>query len=106
MNIHKQLSAITEVALHYAKLHKCNYNIIMHNPDSDAYTYEYVTDSYIESGKHTNYELINTTDSILAESDINLNTSDSFNIESEDFSYRGISSDEYINLMSHNCHIS
>lgn len=51
--IYKDYEAIKQIALHYAKEHKCNYNVIIHSPNEDGTfgpesTYEFVTDSYFE----------------------------------------------------------
>ena len=52
MDIHQNLEAITMVALHHAKEHDCNYNVIISNPIDgefgDGSTYEYVADSYFK----------------------------------------------------------
>lgn len=68
-DIHKNLEAIKNVALYYAEIHNCNYNIILMNPNedgtpSDSSTYEYVADSYFEK-ERPNVLLLFKTDDIL-----------------------------------------
>ena len=76
MNIYHDLQAITEVALHNAKDHNCNYNIILKNPDKqgnfsmeNGSTYEFVADSYFEK-ERPNVILLAKTDDLLAEENI------------------------------------
>jgi len=56
MNVHHDLEAITAVALDYAKKDGYNYNIILHNPNTEGKfdlsvgsTYEFVMDSYFNT---------------------------------------------------------
>lgn len=69
MSIHHNLKQIKLVADYYAQHHKCNYNVIILNPDSDGKynreagsTYEFVRDSYFEKDR-PNAILIYKTDS-------------------------------------------
>ena len=55
-DIYKDFESIKTVALHYAKEHKCNYNVILLNPEEDGSagprsTYEFVADSYFEKDR-------------------------------------------------------
>jgi len=73
MNIHKDLEKITMIAMHYAKEHKCNYYIIMTNPDEngefqDSSTYEYVAASYFE--KERTCKVISTTEELWSREEI------------------------------------
>ena len=67
MDIHHNLEAIKDVALHYAKEHNDNYNVIISNPINgefgDGSTYEFVTDSYFE--KERNCVILMKTDDVL-----------------------------------------
>jgi len=53
--IYNDLEMMKAVAIHHAKLHNCNYNIIILNPDDKKFneaagsTYEYVADSYFDT---------------------------------------------------------
>lgn len=71
MNIHHDLEKIKNVAIHYAKEHNCNYNIILMNPNangefdlSSGSTYEYVTDSYFNKPR-PNVIRLYTTDNLI-----------------------------------------
>lgn len=69
MSVYKNLEAMTDVALHNAKEHGCNYNVIIHNHvDGDFHpersTYECVTDSYFEK-ERPNVRLVYTTDDLM-----------------------------------------
>lgn len=55
MNIHSDLDTIKLVAVEKAKQHKCNYNIVILNPnahgefdEASGSTYEFVADSYFD----------------------------------------------------------
>lgn len=68
MSIYKDLKAMTELALHQAKEHNCNYNIIISNAvngkfDFFASTYEMVADSYFNR-ERPNCILVHTTDEL------------------------------------------
>ena len=69
MDIHKSLDMITLVAKKHAQDHRCNYNIIISNPDKqglfdpECSTYEYVADSYFEKPR-PNAKLLYTTDEL------------------------------------------
>lgn len=67
-NIYKDYESIKSVALHYAKEHNCNYNIILKNPNGDGSfgehsTYEFVTDSYFNK-ERPNVILLERTDNM------------------------------------------
>lgn len=71
MSIHHNLEAIKSVALHHAKEHECNYNIIIFNPDAagnfneaEGSTYEYVRDSYFDKPR-PHAKLLHKTDDLL-----------------------------------------
>lgn len=69
MSIHHDKEGIRAVALHYAKEHNCNYNIILMNPDKNGQfcmgsTYECVTDSYFEK-ERPNVILLEKTNDLL-----------------------------------------
>lgn len=73
MSVYKDLNAMTEVAVHIAKEHNCNYNVILMNPDengefseNNGSTYEMVTDSYFEK-ERPNAKLIYKTDDLIAQ---------------------------------------
>lgn len=66
--IYKDYEAIKSVALHYAKEHMCNYNVILVNPNEDGSfgehsTYEYVADSYFNK-ERPNVILLERTDNM------------------------------------------
>ncbi len=72
MNVHQDLEAIKMVAVHLAKEHSCNYNIIIQNPNTEGEfdidcgsTYEYVGDSYFEKPRPNTVKLF-TTDELIA----------------------------------------
>lgn len=75
MSIYKNLESIRDVAIIKAKAHNVNYNIILMNPDKDGKfnidysTYEFVTDSYFDKDR-SNVILLETTDSILLQEQI------------------------------------
>lgn len=74
MSIHKNLELIKAVALHKAKEHGCNYNIILMNPDNGMFkegssTYEFVRDSYFEK-ERTNCILLHKTDDLIKKSEL------------------------------------
>jgi len=70
--MHKDLETIKLAALHYAKEHKCNYNIIILNPndkgefDPITSTYELVTDSYFDKLRE-NAIILFRTDELISE---------------------------------------
>lgn len=70
MSIYKDLDAITDMALHSAKEHGVNYNVILFNPDengqfdTDRSTFEFVTDSYFEK-ERPNVILLKKTDDLI-----------------------------------------
>lgn len=69
MSIYKNLEHMKLVACEYAKQHKCNYNIIIHNPvngefDMEQSTYEMVTDSYFKTDR-PHVKKVCTTDELL-----------------------------------------
>jgi hypothetical protein len=71
MSIYKNLDEMRFMAVHLAKEHNCNYNIILFNPVNDLFdasvsTYEMVTDSYFEK-ERSNVILLEKTDDIIAE---------------------------------------
>lgn len=72
MSVYKNLEAMTEVAVHLAKEHKCNYNVILHSPDENGEfcekrsTYEMVADSYFEKDRPY-VKLIYKTDDLIAQ---------------------------------------
>lgn len=66
MDIHRDLDAMKMLAKQKAKEHKCNYNVILFNPDANGQfikgsTYEMVADSYFEKDR-PNVRLICKTD--------------------------------------------
>jgi hypothetical protein len=67
MSMSKDLETITIAAIHYAKEHNCNYNIIIKNPEDKGFgddsTYEYVNDSYFDEDR--NCVILDRTDEIL-----------------------------------------
>lgn len=70
MDIHKDLEGITNVALHYANEHNCNYSIIISNPVEGKFnnirsTYEYVGDSYFH--KVRDCIIVTTTDKLISD---------------------------------------
>lgn len=74
MNIHHDLESIKAVAMHEAKEHNCNYNIILHNPNANGHfeasagsTYEFVADNYFEKPR-PNVIRLDTTDNLLKKS--------------------------------------
>lgn len=75
MNVYKDLDAMTQVALHNAKDHRCNYNVILMNPDEngefnmDYSTYEFVADSYFEK-ERPNAKLLFTTGELLLQEQV------------------------------------
>lgn len=67
-SIYKDYESIKAMALHYAKEHMCNYNIILKNPNEDGSfcehsTYEFVTDSYFNK-ERPNVILLERTDNM------------------------------------------
>lgn len=71
MNVYKNLEAMTQVAIHQAKEHNCNYNVILMNPDengefseSNGSTYEMVADSFFNK-ERSNVKLIYKTDDLI-----------------------------------------
>jgi len=71
MSIYHNLEAMTQLALHEAREHNCNYNVILFNPDENGEfslengsTYEMVADSYFEKPR-PNVKLITTTGEIM-----------------------------------------
>lgn len=69
--IYNDLEMMKAVAIHYAKEHNCNYNIIIYNPDDngnfnqeEGSTYEFVRDSYFEK-ERPNVKLLHTTNDLL-----------------------------------------
>lgn len=71
-SVYKDYETMSLVALHYAKEHKCNYNIILRNPNENGEfdpafsTYEFVLDSYFDK-ERDNVILMAKTDDILRE---------------------------------------
>ena len=67
-DIYKDKEAITEIAIHKAKEHGCNYNIILFNPIDgefgDGSTYEFVADSYFNK-ERPNVILLAKTDDLI-----------------------------------------
>lgn len=67
-DIYKDKEAITEIAIHKAKEHGCNYNIILSNPIDgefgDGSTYEFVADSYFNK-ERPNAILLAKTDDLI-----------------------------------------
>jgi hypothetical protein len=71
INIYKNFEAITQVAIHFAKKDKCNYNIVINNPVNGEFdfaesTYEFVRDGYLPSIPATTI-VITKTDDLLKE---------------------------------------
>lgn len=71
MSVYKDLEKITDAAVHLSKEHKCNYNIILMNPDENGEfgygsTYEMVADSYFEK-ERPNVLLLHKTDDLIAQ---------------------------------------
>lgn len=71
MSVYKNLEAMTDVAIHLAKEHNCNYNVILYNPDengefseSRGSTYEMVADSFFKKDR-PNVKLIYKTDDLI-----------------------------------------
>lgn len=74
MSIHQNLELIKAVALHNAKEHGCNYNVILMNPDNGMFkegssTYEFVRDSYFDT-ERTNCILLHKTDDIIKKDEL------------------------------------
>lgn len=70
-NIRHNLSEMKEVALYYARQHRCNYNTILLNPNEDGEfdlkngsTYENVVDSFFEK-ERPNATIVFKTDDVL-----------------------------------------
>lgn len=76
MNIHTDFEAIKSVALHYAKEHGVNYNVILQNPVNGEFgsgsTYEFVQDSYFEKERDC-ILLYKTDDELTSENDLDYN---------------------------------
>lgn len=73
MSVYKNLETMTQVAIHQAKEHNCNYNVILMNPDengefseSNGSTYEMVADSFFNK-ERSNVKLIYKTDDLIAQ---------------------------------------
>ena len=70
--IHNDFEMMKAIAIHQAKLHNCNYNIVILNPDPDGKfnnefgsTYEYVADSYFDKFR-PNVKLLQKTDDLIS----------------------------------------
>jgi len=68
-DIHKDLKAISDIAMAYSLKHNCNYNVIILNPvngefDINSSTYEYVIDSYFDK-ERPNVIVVSKTDDSL-----------------------------------------
>lgn len=73
-SVYKDLEAMTMLAVHEAKAHGVNYNIIISNPvngvfDENQSTYEMVADSYFEK-ERPNAVIVDTTDSIISREEV------------------------------------
>lgn len=71
MSVHHSETLMTAVAVEKAKEHRCNYNIIIHNPVDGWFklghsTFEMVADSYFNK-ERPNVMLVKKTDDILTE---------------------------------------
>ena len=71
--IHNDLDMMKAIAIHHAKLHNCNYNIVLLNPDPDGNfdeqqgsTYEFVRDSFLENYYRNNIKLLHKTDDLIS----------------------------------------
>lgn len=76
MSVYHNLEDMTAVAIHTAKEHNCNYNVILFNPDENGEfslengsTYEMVADSYFEK-ERSNVKLIYKTDDLIEKENI------------------------------------
>jgi hypothetical protein len=77
MSIYHNLVAMTELAVHLAKEHQCNYNVIISNPVDGKFelgksTYEMVADSYFKK-ERPNALLVSKTDDLIAKLEVELN---------------------------------
>lgn len=68
LNIYHDRKMMEQLAIHNAKEHGCNYNVILMNPIDgkfgDGSTYEFVADSYFEK-ERPNTILLDTTDNLI-----------------------------------------
>lgn len=95
---------MTQLALHEAREHNCNYNVILFNPDENGEfslergsTYEMVADSYFEKPR-PNVKLITTTGEIMLQEAREAIENGIVSVETDEFPIHELMDSKYIDF--------